>query len=131
MENECLNCGVELTGSKEIDHCEDCMRLERQTRSKVEKEILNKIKNISNPYPDDVFPSITKKELEKISDNFQFHFGISLDRFSAELMRRSRKVLLEDIQIIIQTSRGCSGSKGGSRSSSRDKAVLNPSLNLF
>lgn len=27
MEEECLNCGVELEGSEEIEYCEDCMRV--------------------------------------------------------------------------------------------------------
>lgn len=61
------------------------------------KEILEIIENLPNPYPTDIFPEINQKIFEEINKELQKKFKFPLDRLSAELMRRARNNLKEDI----------------------------------
>lgn len=61
---------------------------------------LKLIDNLENPYPEDIFPRLlmlTDKQSNKLNKFLLKEVGITLDRFSAELMRRSRENTKEDL----------------------------------
>jgi hypothetical protein len=64
-----------------------------------QKWFIEKIDNLKNPYPEDVFPKIELSEFQAhtINDFLCSHLRITLDGFSAELMRRARNNLLEEL----------------------------------
>ena len=62
-----------------------------------EKEILEMIKNLKNPYPEDVFLPVSKEEYTAIHNLLLKKFNIPLDRVSADLMRIARKILKEEL----------------------------------
>lgn len=52
--------------------------------NKKTKRILNRLRNC---YPTDVFPKLSRKELESIHTILGLEFGISIDRLSAHYAR--------------------------------------------
>ena len=62
-----------------------------------EKNIIEKIKNLQNPYSEDIFPKITKLQIEQIDVLLKTHLDFPLDRLSASLMRKARENCKEDI----------------------------------
>ena len=66
--------------------------------AKIKSEINVLIDNLENPYPIDVFPKLSEFDLEMITRDFEDYFRISVDRFSAELMRRARDNLKHEIK---------------------------------
>lgn len=57
------------------------------------EEIIN---NIENPYPEDIFPKVDFYQLEQVKELCN-NLGFPLDRLSAELMRRARETLKEEL----------------------------------
>lgn len=64
------------------------------------EDIIREIENIENPYPEDIFPEIklTKFLTNEVNYILKTKFGFSLDRLSAELMRRARSNFKEQIK---------------------------------
>lgn len=69
----------------------------RKGYEQAEKDIIEKINNLENPYPEDVFPEIKSEEMSFMVDLIKEHSSISPDRFSAHLMRKARESCKEDI----------------------------------
>ena len=63
------------------------------------ERILEGIENIKNVYPEDIFPKIELEEWQrdKLNEFLESNFGFPIDRFSAELMRRARNNLCEEL----------------------------------
>ena len=65
------------------------------------KDILEIIKNLKNPYPLDIFPKIELSPFQtKQLNNFllsDYYLGFSLDQLSAELMRRARENVKQEL----------------------------------
>jgi hypothetical protein len=55
------------------------------------------IDNLENPYPEDIFPELTRIDLEYVNHVFNKSY-LKLDRVSASLMRKARKNLIEEIK---------------------------------
>jgi hypothetical protein len=67
------------------------------------KEWGKKINNLQDPYPKDVFSTLTKDEVKKCVEAIA-RVGITPDRFSAYLMRISRENAIMDIKkILVET----------------------------
>lgn len=62
------------------------------------KDILKILDDLENPYPEDIFPKLTKLELDKINALLESVLKFPLDRLSAELMRRARNNLIEELK---------------------------------
>jgi hypothetical protein len=75
--------------------CKTCQALLNQNQ-----EFIELIENIKNPYPEDIFPKIELSEFQThtINDFLCSHLRITLDSFSAELMRRARNNLKEELK---------------------------------
>jgi hypothetical protein len=76
--------------------------LQRHYKSGYDKaleEVEKMINEIKNPYPTDIFPEITErawKDIQKVlNDKF---LGFPFDRISANLMRRARINLTEELK---------------------------------
>jgi len=59
------------------------------------EKIINKIEN---PYPEDIFPKLSEEEINLVKVILKRNSIISMDRLSAELMRRARETLKEEIK---------------------------------
>lgn len=62
-----------------------------------QERCLNMIEELPNPYPTDIFPEISHLDYIKIHQMLLSKFNISLDRVSADLMRRARKTMKEEL----------------------------------
>ena len=81
--------------SKETPHIE--------VIDKTLKEVVDVIDELKNPYPEDIFPKVelSKTGTEKVSRFFGREISISLDRFSASLMRKARENVKEEIKFAL------------------------------
>jgi len=61
------------------------------------QKIIEEIESLHNPYPLDIFPELTRQQLFDINILLRNNFNFSLDRLSAELMRRARENCKLDI----------------------------------
>ena len=63
------------------------------------KDILEIIKNLKNPYPYDIFPKLELSTFEGqgISRFLETYYGFKLDRLSAEIMRRARENVKQEL----------------------------------
>jgi hypothetical protein len=71
--------------------------------SKEMKRVIKIIREVEkkNPYPYDIFPKLEESRIKLIGKSFYTNFGISLDRFSAHLMRISRNNVIEQIKMLL------------------------------
>ena len=60
--------------------------------------ILRLIDELKNPYPEDVFPKLTKEHLRIINESLLHNLNIPLDRLSAHLMKLGRDNLKEELK---------------------------------
>ena len=65
------------------------------------KEIIKIIKDLKNPYPLDLFPKLKLSEFQThtINDFLCSHLRITLDGFSAEIMRIARENVKQELLI--------------------------------
>lgn len=63
-----------------------------------QKDVLKLIDEVKNPYPEDIFLPVSKGEYTAIHNLLLKHFNIPLDRVSADLMRRARNTLKEELK---------------------------------
>ncbi len=72
------------------------------------ERIIEIINNIENPYPLDIFPKVELSEFQShtINDFLCSNLRITLDGFSAELMRRARENLIKEILEKLNTLSG-------------------------
>lgn len=77
--------------------CEKAIELALKSK---EKEMLDVIDKLENPYPIDIFPKLELSEFQEqvINDFLISNFRFPLDRLSAELMRRTRNNLKEQLK---------------------------------
>ena len=78
----------------------DCTHIFKENKLKKEIEEIIKELELRNPYPIDVFPKLelNSHQTLAINDFLVMNFKISLDRLSAELMRRARVNLIEELK---------------------------------
>ena len=84
-----------------IYHKERYYKLKAQLKGfeQAEKEMIEKINSLENPYPTDIFlkTELSKTGTEKVNKFFRNEIGITLDNFSANLMRKARENLKEEL----------------------------------
>jgi len=87
--------GKEKAYNKEVKYLSKIFHERYILRERVKKVI----DNINNPYPISVFPKLilTKEQTRRLSMFCVDALGFTLDRFSAELMRRARENIKEEI----------------------------------
>ena len=56
------------------------------------------IDEIENPYPEDIFPKLSEEEINLVKVILKRNSIISMDRLSADLMRRARETLKEELK---------------------------------
>ena len=63
-------------------------------------DVLKLINELPNPYPEDIFPKLELSEFQTqtINDFLLSNLRFPLDRLSAELMRRARENLKEELK---------------------------------
>ena len=77
----------------------NCLKeLRKFWKEQQNKEFIELIKNIKNPYLEDIFPKLTQLELDKINALLESVLKFPLDRLSADLMRRARNNLQEELK---------------------------------
>jgi len=83
-------------------------RLIEQGKQEERQRLAKEIKNIKNPYPKDVFPKVELNEFQShtINDFLCSHLRITLDGFSAELMRRARDELKKEVLALLSEEKG-------------------------
>jgi hypothetical protein len=69
----------------------------QEGRAEREREIIEIMDCFRNPYPKDIFLPILKEEYTAIHILLLKHFGVTLDRVSADLMRRARGIFKEEL----------------------------------
>ena len=73
-----------------------------QGKEQTKQKIIEVINNLKNPYPLDIFPKIELSPFQtKQLNNFllsDYYLGFSLDQLSAELMRRARENVINEIK---------------------------------
>jgi len=85
---------VSFTTAAIVDYCPFCGReLEQTKMGKIEQII----KDIPNPYPEDIFTPIDSATLRKIHELLQEKMGIPLDRVSGEIGRRVVEAFREEV----------------------------------
>ena len=62
------------------------------------EEAMKIIDDLKDPYPLDIFAGLENEDVAKIVDLIRDNSNISLDRFSAHLMRKARKNVIEDLK---------------------------------
>lgn len=62
------------------------------------QSVLLLIETLKDPYPLDVFPGLENEDVAKVVDLIKDNLDISPDRFSAHLMRKARKNVIEDLK---------------------------------
>jgi hypothetical protein len=88
-----------------IEHiCQECYEKIRNDNAWFQEgkllgrnEVIEIIKKLENPYPTDIYPEINAEIFKEINKELQKKFKFPLDRLSAELMRRARNTLKEDL----------------------------------
>ena len=55
-----------------------------------------------NPYPEEIFPPIPKKDFDKINDFLKKEMGYPIDRLSGNMGRKLYKSLIEEIKEVIK-----------------------------
>jgi hypothetical protein len=71
----------------------------KQGKEQERKRILEIIQEMPNPYPTDIFPELTETMLNNIKEVLSKKFlAFPFDRISANLMRRARNTLLDDLK---------------------------------
>jgi hypothetical protein len=60
-------------------------------------KILDELKKI-NPYPEKLFPQITKKDFTKIDNLLSKKMGFRIDKLSGNLGRKIYKSIIEDVK---------------------------------
>ncbi len=101
-----INNLVELLYDKLSD--EDIRILEISINRRVleqTQEIIKLIDEIKNPYPEDLFPEIHEELFEEINQELINKFEFPLDRLSANLMRKARENLKEELKKNILNSK--------------------------
>ena len=81
---------------------DECIRqaVQESRKGMIKIEDVNKmIDEIKNPYPTDIFPEITEKTFKDIQKVLNEKFlGFPFDRISANLMRRARNILKDELK---------------------------------
>ena len=89
---------VEIVFSKLWDIYRKDIQEARKGMIKIE-DVNKMIDEIKNPYPTDIFPEITEKTFKDIQKVLNEKFlGFPFDRISANLMRRARNILKDELK---------------------------------
>ena len=91
---------VEQYQMKRLEWIEEGQKAERQ-------RLKEGIENIKNPYPEDIFPKVELSEFQShtINDFLCSHLRITLDGFSAEIMRRARNELIKEVLALLENKK--------------------------
>jgi hypothetical protein len=65
-------------------------------------DVMKIIDELKNPYPLDIFPKVDENKMERIHDLLIQDMKMPLDRLSAELMRRARNIMKEELKSKLQ-----------------------------
>ena len=70
-----------------------------QGKEQTKQKIIEVINNLKNPYPLDIFPKLelTQRQSEDINDFLWRYYRITFDRLSAEIMRRARENVKQEL----------------------------------
>lgn len=71
---------------------------ENQALLSQKQEFEKMIDEIENPYPIDIFPKLTQTDLDKVNALLEQVLKFPLDRLSAEMMRKARNNLKEELK---------------------------------
>ncbi len=74
-------------------------RILKEVREQTKQKIIEVIKKLKNPYPLDIFPKLelTSHQSQAINNYLKAYFDFPLDRLSAEMMRRARENVKQEL----------------------------------